>query len=390
VIGNTAQGAYYFDDYISTPRPHLDAEMVERMKTASPNDDVLLMYTSGSSGAPKGVLHSHGAILSNVSQQERLFDIYEDSRILLHFPINHVAADVEIGFCALHAGARIVMLDGFDPEKTLEVIEKEQISVLGQVPAMYLLESRTERFKRTNWNSVKTFVWGGASAPTLMLDTLADICKRTGARMVTGYGATEIGGFVTATLPGDSLAQLGDSVGVAYDNCEISIVDGQRRPLPPGKVGEIAVRGPMVMKGYLNNPEQTAEVLDKAGWYYTNDLGSMDKSGRLSICGRRSEMYKINGENVYPCEVEAVLESHAAVLYAAVIAVPDDVFGEVAHAHVMVAQGARANIEELRDWCAARLAHFKTPRTITIHKQLPLLPNGKVDKIRLRAMVFGK
>ncbi len=205
--------------------------------------------------------------------------------------------------------------------------------------------------------------------------------------MVTGYGATELGGFVTATLPDDSIAQLGGSVGVAYDNCEILIVDGQRKPLPPGNVGEIAVRGPMVMKGYLNSPEQTAEVLDKDGWYYTNDLGNMDASGRLSICGRRSEMYKINGENVYPCEVEAVLESHPAVLYAAVIAVPDDVFGEVAHAHVMIAQGAQLNADNLREWCAARLAHFKTPRMIRVHKQLPLLPNGKVDKVRLRAMV---
>lgn len=387
VIGQPANGAHNFDTYTATPRPHLDTALADRIRNATPDDEVLLMYTSGSSGTPKGVLHSHRAILSNVRQQQPLFEISSDSRILLHFPINHVAADVEIGFCAIYAGACIVMMDSFNAEKALEIIEAEQITVLGQVPAMYLLEQRSEQYKRINWDSVKTFVWGGSAAPENMIKDLAAICRRTGARMITGYGATELGGFVTATLPDDSLEQLGRSVGPAFDNCEIRIVDEQRKPIPTGEVGEIAVRGPMVMRGYLNNPEQTAEVLDNTGWYYTNDLGRLDASGRLSICGRLSEMYKIGGENVYPCEIEAVLESHPAVLYAAIITMTDDVYDEVGHAHVMTSQGANVTSDALLDWCKMRLAPFKIPRSITIHKQLPLLANGKVDKMRLRAMI---
>lgn len=388
VVGDAANGARGFKEYVETPRPQMDAVLANRIQEASPDDDVLLMYTSGSSGTPKGVLHSHKAILSNVAQQQRLFEIDRDSRILLHFPINHVAADVEIGFCALYAGACIVMLEGFDSEKTLETIEKERITVLGQVPAMYLLEQRTGQFDKINWDSVKTFVWGGSAAPESMLQALYAICKRTGAHMITGYGATELGGFVTATSPDDALDELGSSVGPAYDNCEIRVVDEDRRPIPAGKVGEVAVRGPMVMKGYLNDPERTAEVLDSDGWYYTNDLGRMDASGRLSICGRRSEMYKSGGENVYPCEAEAVLEAHPKVLYAAIIVVPDEVFGEIGQAHVMVSSGADLAPDELMEWCEGRLANFKMPKRIIVHDQLPLLPNGKVDKARLRQMVF--
>ncbi len=389
-IGKATSGVLDFNEYCSKPRMNMTAELQARIAEACDDDEALLMYTSGSSGIPKGVLHSHRAILSNVEQQHKLFEINRDSRILLHFPINHVAADVEIAFCALYAGACIVMMDEFDPKKTIDIIEKEGITVLGQVPPMYLLEIRNKHFNQANWDSVKTFVWGGSTAPQDMLDTLKAIHERTGARLVTGYGATELGGFVTATRPEDSIDQLGQHAGIPYDNCEIRIVDNERSPVAQGTVGEIAVRGPMLMKGYLNSPGQTSAVMDEEGWYYTSDLGRLEPNGALTICGRRSEMLKTGGENVFPCEIETVLEAHPAVLYAAVIAVPDKIYDEVANAHVMVVPGAQVTEQELDTWCREHLAPFRVPRSITIRASLPLLASGKVDKMRLRELSEGK
>ena len=389
-IGKSMAGVLDFNAYIDVPRHEMQVLLDARIAAANDENEVLLMYTSGSSGTPKGVLHTHRSILSNVEQQQKLFEINGDSRILLHFPINHVAADVEITFCAVYVGACITMMDEFNPVKTIKIIAENEITVVGQVPPMYLLEMRSKDFDKRKWDSVKTFVWGGSPASKDMLEVLDSIRKRTGARLVTGYGATEFGGFVTATRPEDSIEQLGQEAGIPYDNCELRIVDEERNSLPEGEIGEVALRGPMLMKGYLNSPVQTSEVMDEEGWYYTSDLGYLDKSGVLSLCGRRSEMFKTGGENVFPCEIESVLEAHPAVLYSAVIAVPDKIFDEVAHAHVMVVPGAQIAPEELYQWCREYLVSFKVPRDIQIHDSLPLLGSGKVDKLRLQASTEKK
>lgn len=384
VLGKAGRDMQSFDRFIADPRPHLDAPLRERMDQASPENEALLMFTSGSSGFPKGVLHTHRSILSNVQQEKKLLGVSGDTRILLHFPINHVAADVEIGYCAVYSGACLVMQETFNAKNAVEIVDKERITLLGQVPAMYMLEFREPAFAKARWDSVKTFVWGGSAASREMLKNLDALRQRTGARLVTGYGATEVGGFVTISKPSDSLDTLHKCVGTAYSNCEIRIVDGNRKPVKPGKVGELAVRGPVLMKGYLNSPALTAEVLDEEGWYYTKDLGGLDENGVLSLHGRRSEMFKTGGENVFPCEIENVLESHPAVLFAAVVAVPDEVFDEVSNAHVMIVPGMETTVEELMEWCKSQLSHFKIPKTILFHREMPLLPNGKVDKIKLR------
>ncbi|NLN92408.1 MAG: AMP-binding protein [Candidatus Hydrogenedens sp.] len=355
----------------------------ERLATAQTDESVLLMYTSGSSGEPKGVLHSHNSVISNVSQQHRLYGIHHDSRILLHFPINHVAADVEIGYCALYAGATIVLQPEFDAKASLEAIEKKKITVLGQVPAMFMLQLREESFHSICWDSVRTFVWGGSPASREMLEALDQICSRTGAELVTGYGSTELCGFITSIKKKAPFRLADQSTGPAYSTCEIRVVNEQRISMAANHVGEIAVRGPVVMKGYLNDPEQTAEVLDEEGWYYTQDLGTLDEEGNLTLHGRRTDMFKTGGENVFPSEIEMTLESHPEILFAAIIAIPDEVFNEVSHAHVMAVPGSDVSEKNLLQWCRDHLAHFKIPHRVHFYPALPLLPNGKVDKIKL-------
>jgi acyl-CoA synthetase (AMP-forming)/AMP-acid ligase II len=200
---------------------------------------------------------------------------------------------------------------------------------------------------------------------------------------MTGYGSTEVCGFVTFSGIDDDLDTLMTTAGKAPHPYELRIVDENRKELPDGQVGEIAVRGPNLFREYLNKPEETAEVRDAEGWYYTRDLAFRDERGYIHISGRRSEMYKTGGENVYPREIEDALESHGSVLFSAVIGVPDAVYQEVGWAFIMLQPGKTAAEEELRELCRSRLANYKVPKRFFIRPLLPLLPNGKVSRIAL-------
>ena len=390
VIGEAIEGALDYRAFVDQPRGELNEALAQRANEVNEDDETLLMYTSGSTGRPKGVLQTHKAIITSAAVEIVYFEWHENSRVLVHFPINHVAADVEIGYGGVYGGATLVLMDRFDPETSLEIIERERISAVGQVPVMYLMQMQTPKFPTMDWGHVEAFVWGGAGAPKLLLDVLAVLAENAGARLITGYGSTELCGFVTFTMPEDSRELLAASVGKTVPPYEVKIVDEQRREVPAGEVGEIAFRGPVVMKGYLNNPTATAAVLDEEGWYYTSDLGSIDANGYIFLSGRASEMFKSGGENVYPREVEEALEEHPAVLFASVIGVPDEFYSEVGHAFIMLKPGQSTTEEELHTYCKARLANFKVPKRFTLRPQLPLLPTGKVNKIALKAELRGQ
>ncbi|MBN2397126.1 MAG: AMP-binding protein [Deltaproteobacteria bacterium] len=387
VIGEAIDGTDSFAAFTGEPRPELDGVLETRSGEVVDTDEALLMYTSGSTGKPKGVVHTHRSIIENIRVELPKFYFNENTRGLLHFPINHVAADVEIGFAAIMGGGALIMLDKFDPGEVLEVIAKERITVVGQVPVMFLLEFKHPAFFTTDFSSIEGFMWAGAAAPKIMIDVLSGICQQTGAHLITGYGSTEVCGFVTYTEKGDDLETLMKSAGKIAAPFELRIVDDNRNDLPDGEIGEIAVRGPFLMKGYYNRPELTAEVIDAEGWHYTSDLAYKDERGYIYITGRRSEMFKTGGENVYPREVEDVLESHDGILFAAVIGVPDEIFQEVGWAFAMLIPGKTATEEELRELCRSKLANFKVPKRFFIRDLLPLLANGKVDKLALKAEI---
>lgn len=384
VIGDAPAGTQSYSCYTGEERPHLDAALAERTASVVDTDEVLLMYTSGSTGKPKGVLQTQRAIVENIRVETEYMGFNEEGRVLLHFPINHVAADVEIGFGTIFAGGALIIMDAFDPLASLEMIEKERVTLLGQVPVMYLMQFQQPKFREMDWSSVRTFVWGGSGAPKLVLDVLSAIAGQTGARLVTGYGSTELCGFATYTMPEDGKDILGASVGKVVPPFEMKVVDADRNPVPAGTVGELAFRGPIVMKGYFKNPGVTAQVIDADGWYYTSDLGFVDDDGNIFISGRSSEMFKSGGENVFPREVEDVLESHVSVLFAAVIGVPDEVYDEVGHAFIMAKPGMSVSDEELRSHAKERLANFKVPKRYEVRPMLPLLANGKVNKMALK------
>ena len=384
VIGDAVEGTENFREFTRKPRPELGEALEKRSAEVMEEDEALLLYTSGSTGKPKGVVHTHKSIIRNIEIEVEKFYFTETARGLLHFPINHVAADTEIGFAAIMGGGSLVLMDQFDPSGVLKIIEKERITVLGQVPVMYLLEFKQPDFFETDLSSIEGFMWAGAAAPKIMIDVLSAICEKTGAALITGYGSTEVGGFVTYTEKGDDLETVMKTAGKIAPPFELKIVDEGRKTLPDGEIGEIAVRGPFLMKGYFNKPEATAEVIDEEGWYYTSDLAYKDERGYIYITGRKSEMFKTGGENVYPREIEETLETHDGVLFAAVMGVDDEIYQEVGWAFVMLMPGKTATEEELRSLCKSKLANFKVPKKFFIRELLPLLSNGKVDKLALK------
>ncbi|MEW6261713.1 MAG: class I adenylate-forming enzyme family protein [Thermodesulfobacteriota bacterium] len=390
VIGEPLSGTEGFEAFTSRPRPNLDDALAERSASVNPEDEALLLYTSGSTGQPKGVIHTHRSIVENIKVQVAKFRMTEKDRMLCHFPINHVAADTEIGVGSIMAGCALVLMDRFDPLATLEIIEKEKVTGLGQVPVMFLLEFKEPSFFQRDLSSLTHFLWAGAAAPKIMIDVLDMIRQKTGTLMLTGYGSTETCGFVTYTDPADDLATLQKTVGRMADPFELKVVDTGRQEVPDGRVGEIAVRGPFLMKGYYKNPEATAQVIDAAGWYYTADLGYKDPRGNIILVGRTSEMYKSGGENVYPREIEELLESHPAVLFAAVISVPDELYQEVGWAYIMLKPGQNVGEEDLRELCQDKLANFKVPKRFFIRPLLPLLASGKVNKMALKEEAQGR
>jgi acyl-CoA synthetase (AMP-forming)/AMP-acid ligase II len=384
VIGTPFEGTEGFHEFVAKPRKKLSGALDARAKEVKAGDEALLLYTSGSTGKPKGVVHTHRSIVENIKVEVGKFLFDEKSKAILHFPINHVAADVEIGFGAIMAGGCIVSLDKFDPALTLATVDREKITHLGQVPVMFLLEFKQPEFWKCDFASIIGFAWAGAAAPKIMIDLLAPICAKTGAHLLTGYGSTEVCGFVTYSEPDDSNETLLKTAGKIAPPFELKIVDSSRHELPDGQIGEIAVRGPFLMKGYYNKPAETAAVVDTDGWYYTTDLAFRDEHGYIHITGRLSEMFKSGGENVYPREIEELIESHDAVLFSAVIGVPDDTYQEVGWAFVMPTPGKNVTEDELRNLCKSGLANFKIPKKFFIRPLLPLLASGKVNKLALK------
>jgi acyl-CoA synthetase (AMP-forming)/AMP-acid ligase II len=384
VLGEPVEDSENFNDYIAADRTGLAAQLETRTAEALPDDDALLLYTSGSTGKPKGVVHTHRSIISNIAVEVEKFHFSQDTSALLHFPINHVAATVEIGFAAIFGGGRIVCMDKFDPAESLAIIAKEGITVMGQVPVMYLLQLKQPGFFQTDLSRIRQYIWAGAAAPDVMIKVLAPIARNNGSMMLTGYGSTEVCGFITYTDKDDDLDTITKTAGKIAAPFELKIVGEDGAELPDGEIGEILVRGDFLMKGYYKNPEETAKVIDARGWYHTGDMASRDARGYIHISGRSSEMYKTGGENVYPAEVEDVITSHPAVIFSAVVSVPHEIFQEVGWAFVMPIPGQTVTEEELKALCKEKLTNFKVPKRFFVRPLLPLLQTGKVDKKELK------
>jgi len=372
-------GALSADVLFEEPDAGEAAALDEARSLVEEDDTVFIVYTSGTTGVPKGAELTHKNLISYVKGQIDAADVNGDDRLLLDIPVNHVGGGVMAIISMLYAGGTLVMLDAFVPQEVLETIQAERITVMGQVPAQYILLMMTPGFDDYDVSSVKAAVVSAAPSPK---ELFSQVKEKFGIYPTNGFGLSEVSGAVTFTrVDEDPFERLSTSVGKANLGIELSIMDAEGYHLPPGEEGEICIRGDAVMKGYYKRPDETAIVLSEEGWFRTGDMGTLDEEGYLYILGRKKEMYIRGGENVYPPEVEEVLQEHPGVLFSAVIGVPDPVMGEEGRAFIVPMPGAEAPTEDdIRQWCAARLAKYKVPKSVVFRDSLPLTPLGKVMK----------
>jgi acyl-CoA synthetase (AMP-forming)/AMP-acid ligase II len=365
-----------FDDFLRAPGP----SMTKAASAVSPGDTALLIYTSGTTGAPKAAMITHGNIISYSRGMIRSTGVARGDSMLLNVPLNHVGGAVMAAMSCLSLGNRLAMMDSFIPEDALKIIEREKISIVGQVPAQYAIELLNPNVSRYDLRSVRVAIVSGQPCPA---DLIRRIRGGMGMQPRNAYGLTEAGGAITFTGPEQGEDKMMNTVGLPIDGIEIAVMDDLNGMLPNGQIGEIAVKGATVMPGYWNRPEENRLAFDALGYFRTGDMGMLDNDGFLVLSGRKNEMYIRGGETVYPPEVEEVITLHPAVLQVAVMGRPDPVMGEVGRAYIIPRPGATLTTEELKEFLSDKIARYKIPEDIIVRNNLPLTPIGKVKKLDL-------
>ena len=342
-----------------------------------------IMYTSGTTGRPKGAVLTHRNLLMHAFSQVTHLGWKPDDRVgAPGAPLFHIAGLAGGLPPLLLGGTNVIMKSGgFDPVETLDMIERERISSIFLVPAMWAAVVAVPGIGDRDLSHLRRISWGAAPASTTLLRTLIDTFPQ--AEVITAFGQTECSP-VTCLLRGeDSIRKIG-SVGTPMLNVEVRVVDEAMHDVPQGEVGEIVYRSPMVMKEYWNKPDETAEAF-AGGWFHSGDLVRQDEEGYLYVVDRKKDMIITGGENVYCAEVENVLAAHPKVGEVALIGVPDSRYGEAPHAVVAPRDPADPpTAEELAAWCREKLARYKNPREYSIVGALPRNPSGKVLKTQLR------
>jgi long-chain acyl-CoA synthetase len=383
---------------VGTPAPGLALPDA----TIDPEDDATIFYTSGTTGFPKGALGTHRNICTNLvslllSSARNALRRGEDpaaapadtaqSAYLLSVPFFHATGCHSVLVSNLAFGGKIVIMYKWDPERALELIERERVTTFGGVPSMVWQVLESPSFDQRDLSSVKSIGYGGAPAPPELVKRIAAMFP--GRVPGNGYGLTETSSVTTQNV-GDDYLRKPTSVGVPVPVCDVQVVDELGEVVEQGGLGELWIRGPNVVKGYWGKPEATAEAFVADGWFRSGDVARIDEEGFVYIVDRAKDMVIRGGENVYCAEVEAALFEHPAVTDVAVIGVPHRVLGEEVAAVVCLKPGASATAEELRAHVADRLAAFKVPAHVWFRaEELPRNPAGKVLKRDLRDEVAG-
>jgi long-chain acyl-CoA synthetase len=341
-------------------------------------DPALYLYTSGTTGKPKGVVLTHDNLLSNVESCQKAGDFDNRDAFLCLLPFFHTYAITGTFLLPLLNGCKMVLVDRFHPLKVLGFIEQHKISVFLAIPSMYRVLASTEG--NFDLSSVRFPISGGEPLPNATAEAFE---KRFKVPIYEGYGQTEAAPVVTLNRPG---AWKPGTIGPPLPGVEVAIWDDQDCVLPPGEVGEIMVRGRNVMQGYHRLPDETTKTIVN-GWLHTGDLGKFDHDGFVIITGRKKELIISAGENIYPREIEDALAQHPKVKEVAVIGIKDDVRGEVPKAFVILKDGGAVDEKELRAFCRENLANYKVPKYFELVTDLPRTPTGKVLKRMLSAAV---
>ncbi|MFF2732606.1 FadD3 family acyl-CoA ligase [Streptomyces sp. NPDC058008] len=356
------------------------ADAVTRAAGVREDDVSDVLFTSGTTGRPKGVMTTHRQNVRTYLGWSLRTGLTRGDRYLIISPMFHCFGYKAGVLACLLRGATMVLQPVFDVTETLRLIQHETITVLPGPPTVFTTLLDAPGRDSHDLSSLRLAVTGAATVPVALV-------RRVRAELfpvvVTAYGLTESCGTVTVCRAADDDETIARTAGRPIDGVEVRIAGTDREPLPTGQDGEILVRGYNVMLGYLDDPRATAATVDDQGWLATGDIGHLDEAGRLTLTGRLKEMFVVGGFNVYPAEIEQLLSRHDAVSEAAVIGVPDERQGEVGRAYVTLRPGTRATPDELTAFCRARLANFKVPREVVVLDTFPRNAAGKISKADL-------
>ncbi len=347
----------------------------------SGSDTAAILYTSGTTGKPKGVMLSHHNLVGNaVSVSSEVLDITHEDVLLLFIPLSHSGGITTLlwGFAT---GAKVVLVDIFKPEEVLETIARERVSVIHGVPTAWIKLAEVAEANGFDLSTLRLGVMGAAPCP---VEAVREVSEKLKFDLRIAYGLTETAPLLAMTRADDSPEQRVSTVGRALPGVELKVVDDKGREVAPGEVGELLCRGYNVMKGYYRSPQHTAEVLDAEGWLHTGDLGTIDEEGYVRIIGRKKEMIIRGGFKIYPQEVEEFLFTHPGIQNAAVVGIPQPVYGESVWAFVVPKNGVVLSPEEVIEFCREKIANFKAPEQVRIVKDLPMTGSGKVRKFELQ------
>lgn len=371
-----------FDDFVARGRGAADPNVDRALASLAADDIADILFTSGTTGAPKGALTAHGQVTQMFGDWAVRVDLRASDRYLIVNPFFHTFGYKAGWVASLLRGATMVPMPTFDITRTIREIERNRITFLPGPPTIYqsLLAELADNASR-DFSPLRVAVTGAAPVPPVLVERMR---KELGIQnVVNGYGMTECGA-IAMTRVGDDAETIAHTCGYPLPGMEVRCIDDAGRDVAAGESGEILARSPGVMRGYLDDPAATAEAIDAHGWLHTGDIGVIDARGYLRITDRKKDMYICGGFNCYPAEIEKLLCAHPQIHAAAVVGVPDERLGEIGKAFVVLRPGQAAAAEDIIAWARAHMANYKVPRTIVFVRELPTNASGKVLRMALR------
>jgi fatty-acyl-CoA synthase len=389
ISGRTLDGMFHWRETMDMGKDIPDRMLAERQGSCHEEDMVTILYTSGTTGAPKGVMSTHFGIINTTLASAENQRLTEKDRLCLSVPLSHMFGCVCVTLASVIKGGTLVIpAETFDPSKILEAIKKERCTAIYGSPSAFMALMDDPRYRASDVKSLRTGIMGGAQCP---MEVMKKVVDEMGVReIVIGYGQTESSSWITMTDPDDRLELRVSTVGRPLPNVEAKIIDtrsGDEVSMDAGAVGEICARG-FNMKGYYKMPAATANAIDSEGWLHTGDLGSMDMNQYVRTAGRLKEIINKGGEVLFPIEIEEVLFRHPKILNVQIFGVPDKELGEEVAAWIRLEEGVTATEEEIRQYCKERLPVSHLPRYIKFVREFPTTPLGKVQKFKMREMAI--
>ena len=380
----TIPGALAFEDIAALGGPAERAQLAGLAHTLQFDDPINIQFTSGTTGAPKGATLTHHNILNNGFFVGEAMRLTEQDRMCIPVPLYHCFGMVMgVLGCLTHGAAMVFPGEGFDPLATLQTVAEERCTALYGVPTMFIGQLDHPEFARFDLSALRTGIMAGAPCPIEVMRRCIEVMH---LRDITiAYGMTETSPVSFQTTPDDPIERRVSTVGRVHPHLEVKIVDANGKLVPPGTPGELCTRGYSVMLGYWDDPERSAQAIDRAGWMHTGDLATIDAEGYCAIVGRIKDMVIRGGENVYPREVEEFLYRHPKISDVQVFGVPDPKYGEELCAWVRLREGESMTEEDVREFCRGQIAHYKVPRFVRFVDDFPMTVTGKMQKFLMRA-----